>query len=98
APAVRQVVRGIEPDLALLNLQVLSHQLDRSVGDQRATAALLGACGLVAVTLVAIGLYGTMSKAVARRTKELGIRISLGATRQAMLAMVLRESAATVAA
>ena len=98
AAAVRQTVRRIEPDLALLNLRVLSSEFDRSVGDHRATAALLGACGLLAVMLVSIGLYGTMSQAVARRTKELGIRISLGAARPAMLAMILRESVSMVAA
>ncbi len=97
APAARRAVRSVEPDLALLNLEPLSRELEGSVDAHRATATLLGVCALLALVLVAIGLYGTMSQAVARRSKELGIRISLGASRADMLIMVLRESTVMVA-
>ena len=97
APAVRRAARSVEADLALLNLEPLSREVEGSVEAHRATATLLGVCALLALVLVAIGLYGTMSQAVARRSKELGIRISLGASRPDMLIMVLRESAVMVA-
>lgn len=92
APAVRSAVRGVEPQLALLDLEPLTVELDNSIAEWRANAALLGVCGALALTLVALGLYGTMSQAVARRTKELGIRLSLGARPAAMRTMVLREA------
>jgi predicted permease len=98
AQRIRETVRSVDPDLALLNLEPLAREFDRSVDPQRSTAALLGVCGVIGLLLVAIGLYGTLAHAVARRTKELGIRMSLGAARSDILAMVLREAAAIVAA
>src|SRR5262249_201697 len=65
APAVRRAVRAIEPQLALLNLEPMTVELDDSIAAPRATAALLGVCGALALALVALGLYGTMSQAVA---------------------------------
>jgi len=97
APAVRSAVHSVESQLALLDLEPLTAELEGSIEPQRATAALLGVCGALALALVALGLYGTMSQAVARRTKELGIRLSLGARPGELLAMVLRE-ASTIAA
>ena len=94
ARAVRLAVGRVEPQLALLDLEPLTAELDDSIAPQRSTAALLGTCGALALALVALGLYGTMTQAVARRTRELGIRLSLGAQPAAMLALVLREAAA----
>jgi predicted permease len=93
ASTVRSAVRAVEPQLALLDLEPLTVDLEDSIAEWRATTALLGVCGALALALVALGLYGTMSQAVARRTRELGIRLSLGARPAAMLMMVLRETA-----
>ena len=76
AAAVRHAVLRVEPQLALLNFEPMAVELEGSIAEHRATAALLGVCGGLALTLVALGLYGTMSQAVAGRTKELGIRVS----------------------
>jgi ABC-type antimicrobial peptide transport system permease subunit len=91
-PSVRQAILSVEPKLALVDVTTLSDQLGQSVADERSTAILLGCFGGLALALASIGLFGTMSHAVGRRTKELGIRIALGAERGAVLRMVLRET------
>jgi predicted permease len=91
-PAVRQAILSVEPKLALVDITTLSDQLGQSVADERSTAILLGCFGGLALALASMGLFGTMSHAVGRRTKELGIRIALGAERGAVLRMVLRET------
>jgi predicted permease len=96
-PAVREAIRSIEPDLALFDVRTVTDQLDDSVASERSTATLLGCFGALALVLASIGLFGTMSHSVASRTKELGIRMSLGAGRGQMLRMVLRESMVVVA-
>ena len=97
AADLRRIVQSIEPNLALLELQPLSTDLDRALDDERTTAALAGVCGVLALALAAVGLYGTLSHAIARRTREIGVRLSLGATRSGVISMVLRESAGVVA-
>jgi predicted permease len=96
-PAVREAIRSVEPDLALFDVRTVTDQLDDSVASERSTATLLGCFGALALVLASIGLFGTMSHSVASRTKELGIRMSLGADRGQMLRMVLRESMVVVA-
>jgi len=95
-PVVRRTAQSVEANLALLNVQALSVRFNQSLADRRSIATLLGAFGAMALLLASIGLYGTMSHAVARRTKELGIRLSLGATRAQVVRMVLRETAIVV--
>jgi len=95
---VRAIVRSVEPNLALLGLQTLSAELDRGLEPERTTAALAGVCGVLALALAAVGLYGTLSHAISRRTREIGVRLSLGATRSGVVRMVLRESAGVIAA
>ncbi|HEY7497472.1 MAG TPA: ABC transporter permease [Vicinamibacterales bacterium] len=96
-PAVRESVKSVEPDLALFDVMTVAEQLDGTIGAERSTAMLLACLGALALVLASIGLFGTMSHSVASRTKELGIRMSLGADRSQLVRMILRETAAVVA-
>jgi predicted permease len=95
-PEVRRQTQVIEKDLPLLNLRTLSEELDGYVGGYRAIALLLGVFGTLALVLASIGLYGTMSYMVGRRTREIGIRMALGAPTRQMRWMVLRETLGVV--
>ena len=96
-PVVRRQVQSVDKDLPLVNVHTLADEVESSVGDERSLATLFACFGVLALTLASIGLYGTMSHAVARRTREMGIRMSLGAKRSAMLWMILRETWSIVA-
>jgi len=90
---IRQVVRRIDPTLPLTDMKTMRAQISESLFVERMVAALSAAFGLLATLLAAVGLYGVMSFAVSLRTREIGIRVALGAERGAVLAMVLREVA-----
>jgi predicted permease len=80
----------------LLDVEPLSRVIGASVAQQRFSLVLLGGFGLIALALGGAGLYGVMSYAVARRTKEIGVRIAVGAQRRDILWMVLREAGVLV--
>ena len=76
--AVRSAVREIDPALPVLNLRTQDEQIDRLHAQELLFARLSAIFGVLAVLLAAIGLYGLMSHAVARRTGEIGLRMALG--------------------
>ncbi|MGI9074660.1 MAG: ABC transporter permease [Bryobacteraceae bacterium] len=95
---VRRILSGISSKLPVLNVTTLDHQVDESLYQQKMMTSLCSIFGVAALLLAAIGIYGTVAYAVARRTTEIGIRIAIGAQRANVLWMVLRESVVLIAA
>ena len=91
APVVRQTIREVSSDVAISELTTLARRLDSTLVHERMLAQLSGLFGALALLLACVGLYGTMSYAVARRTNEIGIRMAMGARQSQMLWMVLRD-------
>ena len=96
--AVRAAVHEMEPSLPLVNMKTLETQLDESLVTERMIAALSAVFGALATLLALIGLYGVMAYMVARRAREIGIRMALGADARRVVWMVLREVLAVVGA
>jgi putative ABC transport system permease protein len=95
--SVRSSVQALDKDLPVGDVQTQEQEIDDNLGRQRSLATLLSFFGALALALASIGLYGAMSYTVARRTRELGIRVALGAEKKDILQMVLRETAVQVA-
>ena len=91
-PAARKAVQQIDPNLPLIRPMTQRAQYDLTISNQVLFARLAGFFGLLAVALVATGLYGTLSYRVNRRTAEIGIRMAMGARRGQVIWMVLRDS------
>jgi predicted permease len=90
--ASSEIVHGFEPNSPLEDPITLREQFDHSISRERLIARLSIAFAGLAMFLVVIGLYGTVSYMVNRRTMEIGLRLALGATRREVLTMVLRQS------
>jgi ABC-type antimicrobial peptide transport system permease subunit len=81
-----------------VNVRSEEDQIDRDLADERLLVSLTSAFGLLALVLASVGIYGVMAYSVAQRTKEIGIRMALGAIPRQILTMVLREASSLSAA
>jgi ABC-type antimicrobial peptide transport system permease subunit len=89
--AVRNEVRKLDAAMPVYQLKTLASQLDQTLLTERLTALLSAGFGLLATLLAAVGLYGVMAFVVARRTKEMGVRMALGANPGSVIWLVMRE-------
>jgi putative ABC transport system permease protein len=94
--SLRAIVRSADPTLPMTDLRTLDEQVDRSLNTEHMLAALSGSFGTLALLLSVVGLYGVMSFVVTQRTREIGIRLALGARRWSAIWLVLRDALAMI--
>ncbi|NNK62417.1 MAG: FtsX-like permease family protein, partial [Gemmatimonadetes bacterium] len=90
-PRIRETVAALDPNLPIDRLRMLEQQIDETLAVDRLIGTLSGSFALLATLLAAVGLYGVLSFTVARRTREIGIRMALGAETGSVRSMVLRQ-------
>ncbi|HEX6587380.1 MAG TPA: ABC transporter permease [Longimicrobiales bacterium] len=91
--AMRSTLAQLDPDLALENAMRFDDLIVRTLVPQRMAATLIGTFGLIGLLLASIGLYGVLAYHVGQRTREIGIRIALGARARAVISMIMRHGA-----
>ncbi|HXN96663.1 MAG TPA: ABC transporter permease [Candidatus Acidoferrales bacterium] len=91
-PSLRAIVHGVDPALPMTDFRTLNEQVDRSLNSEHMLATLSSSFGTLALLLSLVGLYGVMSFVVTQRTREIGIRLALGAMRWSAIWLVLRDA------
>jgi predicted permease len=94
---IRAIIHQADPALPISNYRTVDEQVSRSLTTERLLAALSGSFGTLALLLSLVGLYGVMSFVVTQRTREIGIRLALGATRGSAIWSVLRDALVMIA-
>jgi putative ABC transport system permease protein len=95
-PAIRGRLRKVDPDVPASSVQTMDARVSASVARPRLQTVVLGAFAGLALLLAAVGIYGVMSHAAQQRTREIGIRMAVGASSRAILALFLRQGIAMV--
>jgi ABC-type antimicrobial peptide transport system permease subunit len=98
AVSLRQAIRQIDSQTSFAAIRTLEESVESTLVQERMMARLSALFGLVSLVLVCVGIYGVISYALSLRIKEIGIRIAVGASRAAVLGMVLREAAVLIGA
>ncbi len=98
AGAIRETVRGLDRNLPVSDIRSMDEVTANALSQPRFTTLLLGLFAALALTLAAIGIYGTVSLLVAERTQEMGIRLALGAERGTILRLILGQGMMLAAA
>src|SRR5262249_61639858 len=91
ASTIQRAVAGLDPSLPIIRLREMDEVFDDAIGRPRLLAQLLAMFAILALVLSTVGTYGVLSYMVTERRREIGIRVALGATRQAVLRMILRQ-------